>query len=82
MLKSDAARKARGLMARADHRDTPENEAVASRAIAEKLIRKHGLSTADISESGDVPDHLIFEEKPRERRSMASYANKMRNRKA
>lgn len=40
-------RRVRALIARADHPGTPPAEAAAARAIADQLVRKHGLRTLD-----------------------------------
>jgi len=65
MLRDEAARKARAMIARAEHDSTPESEASTARLMADKLIRKYDLTDADLIEMSDNDMPYIFEEKKR-----------------
>ena len=75
MLRDEAARKARAMIARAEHDSTPESEASTARLMADKLIRKYDLTDADLIEMSDNDMPYIFEEKKRSKVDHSEYAD-------
>lgn len=51
-------RKVQGLIARADHLNTPAAEAESSRAMAERLMEKYRIEEAQLGDAGKLPGYL------------------------